>query len=125
MEAFPLALILSSPWHWLAQEVAGDMKYTIVRPGGLKNEPATGRGVLTTDITVCGAISREDVADLVVKALFSEKTDSQVSQPWPGTCNPGCNIQHVCSCTQLHLLIFLGVVKALCLVLGRGAIEAK
>lgn len=56
----------------------GGMEYTIIRPGGLKNEAATGTGVLTEDPSVCGAIHREDVADLVVKALFSPKTDGKV-----------------------------------------------
>ena len=55
------------------------MTYTIIRPGGLKNEAGTGQGVLTEDNTVCGAIHREDVADLIVKALFSKETDGKVS----------------------------------------------
>ena len=54
------------------------MTYTIIRPGGLKNEAGTGQGVLTEDNTVCGAIHREDVADLIVKALFSKETDGKV-----------------------------------------------
>ena len=54
------------------------MEYTIIRPGGLKSEPATGKGVLTEDKTVCGAIHREDVADLVCKALRSDKTANKV-----------------------------------------------
>lgn len=55
------------------------MQFTIIRPGGLKTQPATGRGVLTEDNTVCGAIHREDVADLLVHALFSDKTNNKVS----------------------------------------------
>lgn len=54
------------------------MAYTIIRPGGLQNEDATGNGVLTEDTSVCGAITRADVADLVVKSLFSPKTDNKV-----------------------------------------------
>ncbi|CAK0784813.1 hypothetical protein CVIRNUC_008017 [Coccomyxa viridis] len=54
------------------------MQWTIIRPGGLKSEPATGSGILTEDRSVCGAINREDVADLVVKALFSDKADGKV-----------------------------------------------
>jgi hypothetical protein len=54
------------------------MDYTIVRPGGLKNEVGTGKGVLTEDNRVCGAIHREDVADLIIKALFSSKADGKV-----------------------------------------------
>lgn len=41
------------------------IEFVIIRPGGLKSEPATGRGVLTTDTSVCGSITRGDVADLV------------------------------------------------------------
>lgn len=54
------------------------MAYTIIRPGGLLNDPATGNGVLTEDSSVSGAITREDTATLVVKALFSSKTDNKV-----------------------------------------------
>jgi hypothetical protein len=54
------------------------MQWTIIRPGGLKSEPATGSGILTEDRSICGAINREDVAELVVKALFSDKTDGKV-----------------------------------------------
>lgn len=56
----------------------GGMDYTIIRPGGLKNEAGTGKGVLTEDNSVCGAIHREDVADLIIKALFSSKTEGKV-----------------------------------------------
>lgn len=54
------------------------MAYTIIRPGGLQSEPATGNGVLTGNAGVCGAITREDTAALVVKALFSSSTDNKV-----------------------------------------------
>ena len=60
------------------QSIGGDMQFTIIRPGGLKTQPATGRGVLTEDSSVCGAIHREDVADLLVHALFSDKTNNKV-----------------------------------------------
>ncbi len=57
------------------------MEWTIVRPGGLKNDPSSGRGVLTESRDVCGAISREDVAELVVKALFSDSAAGKVPYP--------------------------------------------
>ena len=60
------------------QSLKGKMTYVIIRPGGLQSEAATGTGVLTEDTTVCGSICREDVAQLVVKALFSTKTDDKV-----------------------------------------------
>lgn len=62
-----------------ALKALGDkMAYTIIRPGGLQNDDASGNGVLTEDTSVCGSITRADVADLVVKALFSPKTDNKV-----------------------------------------------
>ena len=52
---------------------ASGMEYVIIRPGGLKSEPATGKGVLTEDTSVCGSITREDVAELVAKCLWSDE----------------------------------------------------
>lgn len=52
--------------------------WTIIRPGGLKSEPMTGRAVLTADPTVLGLIHREDVAHLVLQALDSPKTERQI-----------------------------------------------
>ncbi|KAF8073242.1 hypothetical protein HT031_000903 [Scenedesmus sp. PABB004] len=60
------------------KELGSSMAFTIIRPGGLKSEPATGGGVLTADASVCGSITRADVADLVIKALLSSKTDNTV-----------------------------------------------
>ncbi len=56
---------------------ADKMAYTIIRPGGLMTEAATGNGVLTEAVSACGAITREDTAALVVKALFSKNTDNK------------------------------------------------
>lgn len=56
------------------------MDYTIIRPGGLKNEAGTGKGLLTENPGVCGAINREDVAELIVKALFSPKSNGKVQK---------------------------------------------
>lgn len=47
---------------------------TIVRPGGLKSEPATGRGLLTRDPQMHGFIHREDVAELVARVLADPST---------------------------------------------------
>ena len=54
------------------------MEFCIVRPGGLKSEPATGTGVLTEDTSICGAINRADVASLVVKCVLKEKCNGKV-----------------------------------------------
>lgn len=54
------------------------MEWVIVRPGGLTNDPATGKWFATENTGVCGAIAREDVADVVCKALFSDKVNNKV-----------------------------------------------
>lgn len=60
------------------KELSGDMEFVIIRPGGLKNEPSTGAGILTEDNRVCGAIHREDLADLVISCLFSDNAENKV-----------------------------------------------
>jgi uncharacterized protein YbjT (DUF2867 family) len=54
------------------------INYTIIRPGGLKSEPATGNGILTTDPRIVGTIHRADVADLVCRCLNSTNTNNQI-----------------------------------------------
>jgi nucleoside-diphosphate-sugar epimerase len=54
------------------------LDYTIIRPGGLKSEPATGNGVLTTDPRLAGSIHRADVAQLVGRCWQSPKARNQV-----------------------------------------------
>jgi uncharacterized protein YbjT (DUF2867 family) len=55
-----------------------NVNWTIIRPGGLKSEPMTGEAILTEDNTSIGSIHREDVADLVVRALDSPKTERKI-----------------------------------------------
>ena len=59
------------------KELSETMEFVIIRPGGLKSEPKTDKGVLTQDTAICGPIHREDVASLVCKALFSPKSANQ------------------------------------------------
>ena len=54
------------------------LTYTVIRPGGLKSEPATGNGVLTQDYKIAGTIHRADVAQLACKCLTSETAKNQV-----------------------------------------------
>lgn len=54
------------------------LDYTIVRPGGLKSEPATGNAVLTEDGRVSGMIHRADVAALVGACLRSPRAIAKV-----------------------------------------------
>jgi len=55
-----------------------NMNWTIVRPGGLKNEPATNTAILTEDNLAIGSVHREDVANLVIKALTSGNTEKKI-----------------------------------------------
>jgi uncharacterized protein YbjT (DUF2867 family) len=50
------------------------LTYTIIRPGGLKSEPATGNGILTENPAVSGLIHRADVAMLVCDSLTAPQT---------------------------------------------------
>ncbi|WP_103670093.1 SDR family oxidoreductase [Pseudanabaena sp. BC1403] len=58
--------------------VASGLTYTIIRPGGLKSEFATGNAVLTEDPTVSGIIHRADVAKLVFDCLNSDRANNKV-----------------------------------------------
>lgn len=49
-------------------------EWTIIRPGGLKSDAATGTAVLTEDTKAAGVINRADVANLAVQALNSPST---------------------------------------------------
>lgn len=54
------------------------MSWVIIRPGGLTNDPASGNAILTESDRLSGSVSRDDVAALAVKALFSKKSDNKV-----------------------------------------------
>ena len=58
--------------------VESGLTYTVIRPGGLKSEPATGNGVLTPDYTVAGTIHRADVAQLAVQCLSHEAANNKI-----------------------------------------------
>ncbi|MEO0868991.1 MAG: SDR family oxidoreductase [Cyanobacteria bacterium J06642_11] len=58
--------------------IASGLSYTIVRPGGLLSEPATGTGILVEDARIAGSITRIDVADLVIQCLASPNAENQV-----------------------------------------------
>ena len=58
--------------------IASGLTYTIIRPGGLKSEPATGNGVLTEDPKIAGTIHRADVADLVCRCLMSDRANNKI-----------------------------------------------
>jgi len=58
--------------------IESGMIYTVIRPGGLKSEPATGNGILTEDFRVAGTIHRADVAQLVCQCLVSDAAKNKV-----------------------------------------------
>ncbi len=58
--------------------ISSGLNYTIIRPGGLKSESATGNGVLTEDIRAVGSINRADVADLVCKVLNLDSANNKI-----------------------------------------------
>jgi nucleoside-diphosphate-sugar epimerase len=58
--------------------IASGLTYTVIRPGGLKSEPATGNGVLTEDPKIAGTIHRADVAQLVCRCLFSDAANHKI-----------------------------------------------
>lgn len=58
--------------------IASGLTYVIIRPGGLKSEPATGNGVLTEDYKVAGTIHRADVAQLVCQCLYNDGANNKI-----------------------------------------------
>jgi uncharacterized protein YbjT (DUF2867 family) len=52
---------------------ASNLTYTIIRPGGLLNEPGTGNVSVAENLT-SGSIPREDVARTIITALNEEHT---------------------------------------------------
>ncbi len=69
---------------------ASGLDYTIIRPGGLRPGPPTGRGDLSEDRAGFGFISRGDLARLIVASLDDDRTigrtfaaaDPEVDTPW-------------------------------------------
>jgi uncharacterized protein YbjT (DUF2867 family) len=54
--------------------IGTDLNYTIIRPGGLTNKAASGKGVLLEDPTETGVISRAELARLTVDSLDDTET---------------------------------------------------
>jgi len=51
---------------------------TILRPGGMRSEPATGSAIKTEDHTVMGMIHRADLAALVIESLDDGETIGKI-----------------------------------------------
>ncbi|MTJ08449.1 SDR family oxidoreductase [Anabaena sp. UHCC 0204] len=58
--------------------IASGLNYTIIRPGGLKSEPATNNGMITENPQIVGTIHRADVAQLVCRCLNSDHTNNKI-----------------------------------------------
>jgi uncharacterized protein YbjT (DUF2867 family) len=56
---------------------SSNLDYTIIRPGQLTNEPATGTGVLTEEC-ILGSMSRDDLATMVMKAIEDDTTIGKI-----------------------------------------------
>jgi uncharacterized protein YbjT (DUF2867 family) len=54
------------------------LEYTILRPGGMSNNPASGTAIRTEDHSVMGVINRADLARLVVECLDDPLTVGKV-----------------------------------------------
>ena len=73
-----LATALDEKTRAEAHLIQSGLTYTVIRPGGLRSEPATGRGVLTEDHRVSGTIHRPDVARLVYDCLVSDRANDMI-----------------------------------------------
>ncbi len=54
---------------------ASSMRWTIIRPGGLTDEPGTERVQIATSLPEGGKVAREDVARVTVRALLMPATE--------------------------------------------------
>jgi len=57
-----------------------DLKFTVLRPGALLDDPLTSDGFLTQNTKVLGAVTRADVAAQLVRCLESDRSIGQVYQ---------------------------------------------
>lgn len=61
------------------------LTYTIIRPGGLTNDPGTGKVNLQEKLPEMGWIPREDVASVLVQVLSESKADNKVFEVIEGS----------------------------------------
>jgi len=58
--------------------IESSLQWTILRPGGMASEPATGTAIKTEDHTTMGMIQRADLAALVVECLDDPTTMGKI-----------------------------------------------
>ncbi len=54
------------------------LNYTILRPGGMTNDPASGTAIKTEDHNCMGVINRADLATLVVECINDDTTIGKI-----------------------------------------------
>jgi len=54
--------------------MSSDLEYTIVRPGGLTNDPGTGLVALAPKLERSGRVPREDVAAVLLESIEADNT---------------------------------------------------
>jgi uncharacterized protein YbjT (DUF2867 family) len=54
------------------------LDWTLLRPGGMASEAATGTAIRTEDHTVMGMIQRADLAALVIECLDDDETIGRI-----------------------------------------------
>jgi uncharacterized protein YbjT (DUF2867 family) len=53
---------------------ASGLDWTILRPGGMTSDPASGTAIMTDDHGVMGVINRADLAMLAIRCLDDPRT---------------------------------------------------
>jgi uncharacterized protein YbjT (DUF2867 family) len=71
----PVAALKTKAEDYLMQS---DLDATILRPGGMLSEPATGTAIKTEDHSVMGTIHRPDLAALVIESLDDDATIGKI-----------------------------------------------
>ena len=56
---------------------SSNLKYTIIRPGQLTNDSATGNGILTEEC-ILGSMTRQDLASMIMKAIDNDETIGKI-----------------------------------------------
>jgi uncharacterized protein YbjT (DUF2867 family) len=63
---------------------ASGLDFTIVRPGGLTDEPGTGRVLITTELGRRGQVPRDDVAAVLAQVLVAPNTIGRTFELFSG-----------------------------------------
>ncbi|PIA41542.1 hypothetical protein AQUCO_02200164v1 [Aquilegia coerulea] len=79
------------------------INYTIIRPGGLKNDPPSGNIIMEPEDTLSGeAISRDQVAEVAVEALDIPESSFKVVEIVSRSEAPKCSIKDLFASIKQH-----------------------